>query len=433
MRLLLIAYEFPPSSSPQSLRWVYFCRELVLRGHEVHVLTIDLGGEPQGLPELPTGVHVHRSFAGPVRGMLAAFRERRHRAGLTAPSQDGDVVATRTRPPRNWKQSLSERVQAAASAIVFPDVRGEWRPWGKRALKRLLQEVRPDVVISSHEPATTLELGLLAKRAGFPWVADLGDPVLAPYTPSRWKDRALRLEREVCRQADHMIVTNAAAAGLLEQRHGRLARISVLTQGFDDRDRVQKRPLRTPPFDAERLELLYTGSFYSFRRPESLFRAVAENPAARLNIAAVTVPESVMLAAREMPQQVRLLGFLPHLDVLDLQKNADVLVNIANDDPAQIPGKFYEYLGATRPILHLSNQDDDAISRFLADSGFGWNCPNTPPAIAEWLEAAIERKRRGEPVGQGIPDAASAAAHGWMEIGRRLELILLDLPAANAT
>lgn len=53
MRFLLIAYEFPPSPSPQSLRWAYLARELVARGHRVKVLTIHLGGETPGLPELP--------------------------------------------------------------------------------------------------------------------------------------------------------------------------------------------------------------------------------------------------------------------------------------------------------------------------------------------------------------------------------------------
>ena len=68
MRLLLIAYEFPPSPSPQSLRWAYFARELDALGHEVHVLAPDFGGETPGLPVLPRGVVVHRCFAGPFRG-----------------------------------------------------------------------------------------------------------------------------------------------------------------------------------------------------------------------------------------------------------------------------------------------------------------------------------------------------------------------------
>ena len=48
MRILLITYEFPPSPSPQSLRWAYLCRELHRLGHDIDVLTIDLGGAAAG-------------------------------------------------------------------------------------------------------------------------------------------------------------------------------------------------------------------------------------------------------------------------------------------------------------------------------------------------------------------------------------------------
>src|SRR5690606_21504818 len=54
MQILLIAYEFPPSPSPQSLRWAYLARHLADRGHRISVLTIHLGGETPGLPPLPS-------------------------------------------------------------------------------------------------------------------------------------------------------------------------------------------------------------------------------------------------------------------------------------------------------------------------------------------------------------------------------------------
>src|SRR5690606_27969339 len=234
MRLLLIAYEFPPSPSPQSLRWTYLARELDTLGHEVHVLTADLGGRTPGLPELPASVHVHRSFAGPLRGLLAARRRKREAARATSPEAGSNAAPLQPlRPPRNWKQRVSEAVQGAAAFIHYPDIRGEWRRWGQRALERLLDEVRPDLVISSHEPATTLELGLLVRRRGLPWVADLGDPVLAGYTPQRWRRRARRIEQAVCAEADLVTVTNPGAATLLRERHGGGARIEVITQGFD--------------------------------------------------------------------------------------------------------------------------------------------------------------------------------------------------------
>ena len=418
MRVLLIAYEFPPSPSPQSLRWIYLCRELAILGHEIHVLTIDLGGTTPGLPELPPEVTVHRTFAGPVRGMLATARSRRHRATskLPSPAQaEGEPI----RPARSWKQSISEALQSAASAILFPDMRGEWHRWGKQALSRLLKENEFDVVISSHEPATTLELGKLATQANLPWVADLGDPVLAPYTPKRWKNRSWALEHSVCLDASHVITTNLAAAQLMQQRHGRKDRITVLTQGFDDRNTDRQR--MSGIFDPTRIELFYSGSFYSFRNPGNLMRALAVDSRIRLSIAAITVPEPVLAAARLMPEQIRLLGFMPHLDVIAMQKHADLLINIANEDPSQIPGKVFEYLGAERPILHLRSQHhDDAIGSLITRLGRGWSCQNNEHDISDWLRRICLAGEVELPT-----DSADISAYAWRNIAKELEAILL--------
>src|SRR5690606_6021948 len=126
--------------------------------------------------------------------------------------------------------------------------------------------------------------------------------------------------------------------------------VHVVTQGFDAASTDASAPADAP-FDDARLELLYTGSLYAFRRVDALLDALRMVPQARLGIAAVTVPEAILDAAKALPGQVRLLGFLPHRATLALQRRADVLVNLANDDPVQVPGKFYEYLGAARPIL----------------------------------------------------------------------------------
>src|SRR5690606_2184139 len=123
-----------------------------------------------------------------------------------------------------------------AGLVLFPDVRAEWTPWARRALRRLLWEARPDVVVTSHEPASTLPLGMYAQRLGFAWVADLGDPVCAAYTPRRWHRRAWTLEARVSALADCVLVTNEATRSLLVERHGQDPhRCAVLPNGYDDR------------------------------------------------------------------------------------------------------------------------------------------------------------------------------------------------------
>lgn len=429
MRLLLIAYEYPPSPSPQSLRWIYLSRELAKLGHEVHVVAPDLGGETPGLPAIPPGVVVHRTFPGPVRGLMSLLRkrqQRRRKAGPKATPSDAAAAPSTPvaiRPPRNWKQRVSELIQTIAEYVHFPDIRGEWRYWAARRLPSLLRAIRPDVVLSSHEPATSLELGLTAQRLGYTWVADLGDPVLATYTPPRWRRRAERIERDVCRRADLLLLTNMSAAGLLQDRHGPAARVEILPQGFDC---ALQPTTMNALFDPSRVELLYTGSFYHFRRPDVLLSALRGQPSVRLNIASITVPESLLAAARAHPDQIRLLGFLPHLDILSLQRQADILVNIANDDASQIPGKFNEYLGAGRPILHLSKGDDQVVAA-IRSLRRGWVSSDELVPLAETLAMLASMKHAGT-LAEGLDLTIEPVQEvSWQQLALRLHGYLREI------
>lgn len=434
LKVLLIAYEFPPSPSPQSLRWAYLARELALAGHVVHVLAPEHPGAGIGLPEVPASVVLHRTFAGPGMGLLNALARRgRRRTNVVAPDGDGGEVAQdppnageSVAPVLNWKGHVHNALnrwkvaafhglQRLLSRWLFPDGRAEWYPWAKRRLRELLQRLEPDLVISSHEPATTLSLGLIAHRAGVPWIADLGDPVLAPYTPARWKRRSLALERDVCASASMVITTTAEAAAVLSERHALPeGRVQVLTQGFDGRAREEQAHCA-----GDTLELLYAGSFYSFRRSAALLEAVMRTPGVRLNIASISVPEDVR-AASEKSDAVRLLGFLPHTDVIRLQRRYDVLVNIANADTCQIPGKFYEYLGAGRPILHVGS-GRDAAAELLRRTGRGWVCAGDAGDLGLLLASLRAAFEKGELASSMDLSRDPVRHYDWREIGSRLD------------
>lgn len=400
MRLLLVAYDFPPIPSPQSLRWAYLARELSRSGHDLQVLSPDLPGYgPGGLPVMPESIRVHRVYPGPFTALLASRQRRR-----PAPPAEG-VFAAGTpagagtvRPGLNWKGRSAARFKALLGRWMFPDERAEWAPWARRAFDRLLLEFRPDAVITSHEPANSIALGLRAKKRGYRWIADLGDPVLAPYTPQRWRQRAFELERQVCELADVVTVTSEATRILLHERHGLpLARCAVVTQGYDGAVGPGASTGDGIDFDPARLELLYTGSFYRFRRAGALLDSVLSQPGVRLSVATAEPPPEIVEAASAYPEQVRLLGFVPHRQVLDLQRRCDALVNLANDDPVQVPGKLYEYLGAGVPVLHLG-AGGDAASVLLQDTGTGVREPNEHSAIVARLAAWQACKAAGEPL-----------------------------------
>ena len=424
MKLLVIAYEFPPSPSPQSLRWMYLSRELARLGHEVHVLTADI---PVGTVSLacPDGVVVHRSFAGPVRGLLAWLARRKQMPPMAAAANQADAVPISPQPSRlNWKGRLVERFQRVANWVLFPDLRGEWKWSAKRSLRTLLDQVRPDIVISSHEPATTLELALAVRGGNAKWVADIADPVLAAYTPRRWHWRSWRLEAATWKKADLLLLTNEHAAELLAGRHGqRRQPWRIVPQGFDD---ALPAPMDGRHKSRPKVEFLYTGSFYQFRAPDEFLHAVAMVPGVRLSIASRTVPAVVEQFAAKHPEQIRLLGFLDHRQVLQAQRKADILVNIANADATQVPGKFNEYLGAARPVLHVAaDKGQDMIAAFLARTGRGWAVENDREKIAGQLSVLVSA--RGEVNFGATINPADAAAYGWRQIACELSSAMQDL------
>jgi len=296
----------------------------------------------------------------------------------------------------NWKGALAEKLKNIASSQVYPDHRVEWVPYAVDKLDELLASSRPDAVIVSHEPACTLPVGLAAAQRGLKLVVDMGDPVLAPYTPRKWMEKAFELERAVCQAASFVSVTTEAAADLLMSRHALDSdKLLVLKQGYDPGFIAEQQDALIK-FDSNRVELLYTGSFYSFRRADYLIRAICSVREVRLTVATISAPDYLLEAADRFPESIRIVGFLPHRAALAAQRSCDVLVNLANSDPVQIPGKIFEYLGAEKPILHLRGDRIDATGKILREVGGGWELAADGDGLNSLLEEIKCLKASGD-------------------------------------
>jgi glycosyltransferase involved in cell wall biosynthesis len=418
VRILLIAYEFPPGRSPRALRWRYLVRELALLGHDVHVLAPDLGDPGVVFPSAPGGVHLHRVFAGPLATLLRA----RKRPVSDGTGSSGPQPTTTAQ--LNRKGQFAAWLKRGVALLLYPDARAEWSPWARVAMDRLLVSLNPDVVVTSHEPASTLPLGRRARRKGFAWVADLGDPVCAPYTPSRWRRRAKSLETAVAAEADAVLVPNEAARRLLVRRHASLAqRCMVLSQGYDDRHETGSDCASSSAGATDRLELLYTGRLYRFRNPTNLLRALGRVDGVRLTMVLADPPTDGMLDGMDQDGRLRVLGPRRHAEVLALQQQADVLVSLGNRGmPEQVPGKVFEYLGTRKPILHISTGEDDTAAGILGQFRRGWQCADDDRAIEVLIRGLRQRQQAGC-LAEGL-QLAPEPAYAMSVLGQRLSDML---------
>lgn len=417
MRILLLAYEFPPSTSPQSLRWERLAGGLAARGHRVVVVTPDW----QGNWTAPDGVRVERTSPGWLPALF----------GRLASARRGGATGSRPLPIPRFDPALNMRGLAASvlsmpvEAFCFPDLRAQWNASAAPRMRELLSSERPDVVITSHEPASVLELGFLAAEQGIPWVADLGDPVLAPYTPRRWRARAKRLEARVCRRASAVLVTSEAYRDHLAATYSLDPdACTVLRQGFGPAPPGAAAGIARHTRRGACLELVFTGRFYRFRDPRPLLAAMAGVPETRLTIATPAVGAAYEPLLEALGDRARVLGMLTPAETYTLQRQADILLSIGNTLALQVPGKLFEYLGAGRPILHLAGLEHDEGGRIVLGHRRGWVVANETEAIRSRLSMLVDDWKQGT-LGSGLDLAGGGVErYSWPSLSATLETIL---------
>ena len=245
---------------------------------------------------------------------------------------------------------------------LIPDTYVGWRPFALRVAKQLVARRQFDVIFSTSPPETSHFIGYhLHRSTGIPWLADFRDPwtnlyVLRPSTPFHARIHKA-LEEKICRNASHVVVTNRAHRDRLVGNFPGIKPPGVVSNGYDH-DKFGRYANLEPA--ANRCRILHAGtltesrSAVPFLRGLRIFLEREPGAAERLEVLFVGPREDENDAA------VRRLGLegvvefrdtVPHDSSLQLMHTSHILLLIALQH--QMPGKFFEYIGARRPILAL--------------------------------------------------------------------------------
>lgn len=239
------------------------------------------------------------------------------------------------------------------------------------------------------------------------WLADFRDMWSAHHLRrgvwpvGRWVNR--RLEARALREADGLVANTAAMADYFRGRGVEAGRILVLPNGFDPAD-------FGAPFAKARPEdfvVVHNGSFRGGRRAAPLLRAFAAARevdaefASRAKLYLLGINRGDDLRAAEklgLGDAVFHVGYLRHAEAMRACAGADLLALVmsAEEGPALVPGKLYEYLGLGRPIL-AAVPPGEARDILDATTRGALVCPADEAAVlAEGLREAFARWRRGE-------------------------------------
>ena len=414
LKVLLVSIWFPPANAIGAVRVGHFAKSFYEAGHDVRVLTAQHPGDqslPLGLPA-DRVIYVQAPRSGEaidwLVGPILKFVRRLARATRKPASTE---TASGAQPPSGCVARGLRRQYYAF--MQFPDA---YAPWLRRVTSigyRLVGEWRPDVILASAPPNSGLIAGeRIARRCGAPWIADLRDLWVdnSYYTYPYWRLWLDRLfEHYTLRSAAGLISVSPIWADTLRRKHKQP--VACILNGFVAED-FPDNPTGPEPGDV--VSILYTGGIYAgFRDPTPLFQAIALlTPAERRHVAvhfygpgdSDAAGVKAAAAAACIPDRVFLHNRVSYRESLALQQSADVLLLLQWNnikDAGNIPAKFFEYIGARRPILLLGYEHGN-LAQMIRERGAGV-VANDPPRIAEQLRRWIGQRRAGIP---SVPETA---------------------------
>ena len=395
MKVLLVAFYFPPAGGGGVQRPLKLAAHLAELGVEMHVLAPK---DPRWVHRdesrtIPPGVIVHRApFLGP-RGRIPS-QELHGSAGFERWRRKGSLFGRR---------------------LLVPDETVSWLLTAAPAVRRIVREHSIDVLITTSPPISNHLVGAAAQRAtGIPWVADLRDPLVGhPHRDVRRavvraKEQSLRLVAQmVANRADALVCVSAAIAEEMRARSPR-GEVAVIANGadFDDFDGLEYHR-------GEQFRITHTGSFFGRRDPRPFLSAVAKVDDVLARFVGDFRPADRDWAFSEgLQERIELVPYASHRRSLELQRDSEALLLLIPDAEGRgrqiLSGKVFEYLASGRPIL-AAVPPGGAAAELVRELGAGVVAdPNDSEEITLRLEELRDRWRAGRLDEVELSDAQQA-------------------------
>jgi glycosyltransferase involved in cell wall biosynthesis len=459
-RVLVVAYNFPPIGGVGVQRTLKYATYLPDSGWEPVVLTARNPGvkirDEEAERNLPAGLVVERAFSPePVKLRQVLGRTVRRLTGRgparaaassgarAAAPAGANAAPAAPRSPNRWIGRGLAVWGVAVRLTFFPDEQVGWVPFAVRRALAVHRDRPFDVVYSSSPPVSGhLAAGLVAHRAGIPWVADFRDPWLgnAFSKPPRAIHGYLqrRIERRIAANADTIVFSTSGLAEAFAARYpGAASRCVVIPNGYDRNDFPAAGERFDPPSDG-RFHLAYGGSLYGEHELElfldGLEILVARRPDLRDRLAVdfigwVNLHSQAVAARYATPERlgsiVSFAGFMPHRQAVARLLASDALLTVIGDEPnkgrAQ-GGKLMEYIGLDRPILAVVPAGD--ARDLLAELNWGIVADPTPEGVADGVERLLSAP---VPSGRADPDGK----YDRINLARRFAAVLDAAVAAH--
>lgn len=377
LNVLLVTYSFPPAGGVGVLRAASLARYFTAEGIRLDVLTTRnasaVGSDPTLLKEIPTEVVIHRTVT-----LDLPFGIKKWIKKLITKGKPGKETAAVS----DGKPNFLKRVLQDA---LLPDPQVTWLPILTRVARRIIRQRKIDLVLITVPPFSSVMLVEKLRREfpRLPIVVDFRDEWLSSTIDLVSFSRSQRAQK-VARKAEASAVANATAVVAVTEAARREIRarypqepdskFQLIPNGFDATRLRRSAPTAEIRF-GNKIEVAFIGSIYGSTDPTSLVQALQSLPdevKSRFKLRFIGHIEEPRFreALLQLGEMVELKGFVPQEEALAAVNEADYALLITHD-PLNVAAKFYDYIGAAKPILATVHPGGE-VRRLLEELRAGW-------------------------------------------------------------
>jgi hypothetical protein len=229
-----------------------------------------------------------------------------------------------------------------------------------------------DWIITSSHPFSSHIVGLIITRkmGNTKWLVDIGDPFALMKDPrqnSKYYNYLNHIiEGRILKKADCISVTTIETSELYDQYFKKKIgnKIHVIPPLLSIGDRKNNQIKRVD----DNIKITFTGTLYkNIRSPSALIKIynslkdLYKNEIIELHFygAINDCEDYFQNLNKSIASNIYLHGIVSRTEVQDAMIDSNLLVNIGNKSKYQLTSKLIEYISLGKPILNISNSNDD--------------------------------------------------------------------------
>jgi len=374
-KILIITYYWPPKGGVGVQRWLKLTKYLHKYNYKPIIYTAENGITPLEDNSLantiPTDLEILKKKIFEPQKLLTFFNKKKPKSDLLI----------------KQKNSVLNKILIWFRANFFiPDSRCFWIKPSIKFLSHYLKKNPVDVIISTGPPHSMHMIALsLKSRFNIKWIADFRDPWTdieyfdnLPLLSSV-REKHEQLEKKVLMHSDLTLSVSSSWADHMSILGAK--KIAVLTNGYDPDD-YHSKSLNFKD-KGTNFTIGHFGLYNKLRDHSFFWKAIqkisTENSDFSNNLKflfAGEVHEQFfnILKNYQVDHKLDYYEQLSHHDSINSMMRCDLLLVTQGQTKlvdGRLPAKFFEYLGARRPILAIGQKNSD-LHKIIAKISYAW-------------------------------------------------------------